>query len=32
MNTNKIIGLAVSAAVLFGLVYVASKAWSKGQK
>ena len=25
-------GLAVSLAVLFGVVYVASKAWQEGQK
>lgn len=26
------VGLAVSLAVLFGVVYVASKAWQEGQK
>jgi len=26
------VGLAVSLAVLFGTVYVASKAWQEGQK
>ena len=31
MNGNKILGYAVGLAVLFGTVWVISKAWSKGQ-
>lgn len=31
-NGNKIIGIAVGLAVLFGTVWVASKAWRAGQK
>jgi hypothetical protein len=36
METKKLlgnaVGVAVSLALLFGMVYVASKAWQKGQE
>jgi hypothetical protein len=32
MTTGKVLGIAVSIAVLFATVYVVSKAWKKGQK
>jgi hypothetical protein len=30
--TGKIIGVAISLAALFGIIYLSSKAWKSGQK
>ena len=31
MTVGKVLGVAISVAVLFGTVWVVSKAWKKGQ-
>lgn len=31
MSVGKVLGVAISVAVLFGTVWVVSKAWKKGQ-